>query len=228
MTDAAHPDTDDLVALALGLFDGDQERLTEHLAGCTACRRDYDEYAASVALVLPAAPRTAPPADFQVRVLDRLQRAAAGPATERHAAVSVAEPRRPRRWLLPAAAALAGMAIGAGAISWWPGGDAEVPPPSVTEQWHTALVTADGREVGRVSTSYGADGPVLVLEVTDGPAGQRYTCRLVLADGSTQDVAEWPLADDRPNSWVIDAVDGEVVEVQLITPDERVWSAARL
>lgn len=223
MTDARHPDPDDLVALALGRLDGDQEPITEHLSRCAACRRDYDDYAASVALVLPAAPRTAPPADFQARVLDRFQR------NQRSAAASGGSGERRRRWMLPAAAALAGIALGAGAMAWWPeGGDGQAPPPEVSEQWQTALVTSSGQQVGTVSRSYGSDGPVLVLAVTDGPAGQRYTCRLVLADGSTQDVARWQLADDSPNSWVIDAVDGDVVEVQLVASEDRVWAAAQL
>src|SRR5690606_15892239 len=148
----------------------------------------YDEYAASVALVLPAAPRTAPPADFQVRVLDRLRRAGVSTSAEgRTGALDAGDAapggatatdeggpsrrERRRRRLLPAAAALVGVALGAGAVAWYPGSD-EV-PPSAADQWQATLVTANGQDVGRIARSYGDDGPLLVLEVTDGPVGQQ-------------------------------------------------------
>ena len=68
-----HPDEDLLVELALGhAAPADRERAAAHLARCVACRRAYDELAGAVDLVLPAAPRVAPPPGFEARVLERL------------------------------------------------------------------------------------------------------------------------------------------------------------
>src|SRR5699024_741743 len=126
---SAHLDQDDLVELALGHVDGSRrERATEHLAACAGCRRDYDDYAASIALVLPAAPRTSPPVDFEVAVTDRLRSAHQGTGSDRAripAANTRPAPRRPV--LRAAAAAVLGVLLGAGggAIAWWPGDGAE-------------------------------------------------------------------------------------------------------
>lgn len=231
MTEYTHPHVDDLVALALGHLDSDQgEPITEHLAACAGCRRDYDDYAASIALVLPAAPRTSPPVDFEVAVTGRLRSAHQSTGNERAPAPETnTRPAPRRRVLLVAAAAVLGVLLGAGggAIAWWPGAGEEQ-EPSAASAWHVPLVAADGQDVGHIARSYSADGPVLVLEVTDGPAGQSYTCRLVRADGTTEDVAHWELSDQRPNSWVIDPGSDDLSQVQLVGADGQVWSSAAL
>lgn len=231
MTEPTHPAQDDLVALAIGHLDGDRgAEVTDHLAACAGCRRDYDSYAASIALVVPAAPRTAPPANFEVTVLDRIRARQQRDGSRGTGARPVAAGgvQRRQRVLLVAAAVVLGLVLGAGAgaIAWRPGDEGER-APTATAAGQVPLATADGEGVGHVWRSYSADGPVLVLEVTDGPAGQSYTCRLVRADGSTEDVAHWELSDQRPNSWVIDP-GGEVSQVQLIGEDGRIWSTAEL
>ncbi|WP_147918092.1 anti-sigma factor family protein [Ruania zhangjianzhongii] len=230
MTEPTHPAEDDLVTLALGHLDpGQSPQVTEHLATCAGCRAHYDEVAASIALVLPAAPRTSPPVDFEVTVLDRLRSAHQSAGNDRASTPEAGTRDAPRRHLLLVAAAAAlgvVLGVGGGAIAWWPGGEQE---PTATSAWQAPLVAADGQDVGRVARSYSADGPVLVLEVIDGPAGQSYTCRLVRGDGSTEDVAHWELSDQRPNSWVIEpGSDAELRQVQLIGADGQVWSSADL
>lgn len=228
MTD--HPDADDLISLALGHLDGDRaEDLAAHLTVCAQCRRAYDGYADSIALLLPASPRTAPPPGFTAQALDRLDRA-------RHAGTGRTGNRATARgWVRPlrvAAILVVGLVLGAGAVLGWPEGEpapapSTTPEPSSTTAWHAALLTADGRPVGAVTHSYSADGPVLVLEVTGGAAGEELTCRLVGADGTARDIAHWQLSDQRPNSWVIDTEQQDPAQVQLLTDDGQVWATAR-
>ncbi|MEB8337233.1 hypothetical protein OKJ99_06845, partial [Streptomyces endophyticus] len=69
---ARHPDEDELIALALGTLPGGQDELLRHLSLCSTCRSAYDDLAAAVDSVLPAAPALAAPAGFDARVLERL------------------------------------------------------------------------------------------------------------------------------------------------------------
>lgn len=229
------PDEDELVELALGHADRlGADRLSVHLATCAACRRSYDDLAGAVEAVLPAVPRIAPPPGFEEVALQRLEEArqdlaeayapgpsdpAGGPGPTRRPAP---DPRPGRRAVLvAAAAAVLGAATGAGATAYLTRGE---PSP-----WATPLLTADGRRVGTVSPSYGDAGAFLVVDVTHGPSGRSYTCRLRTADGSSQDVATWSLADDRPNSWVVAVEDPDaVVAVELVGPSGAVWSTAAL
>ena len=67
---AEHPTGDELVALALQAVGApERERLSEHLAGCAACREEYAHLADAVHGTLAAAPSVAPPAGFSGRVL---------------------------------------------------------------------------------------------------------------------------------------------------------------
>ncbi len=91
-----------------------------------------------------------------------------------------------------------------------------------------ALTTSAGESVGQVSRSFAQGEPVLVVEVTDGPVGNRYLCRLVLADGQTQAVGEWDLDAERPNSWVVPAPEPGVARVELVGESGAVWSSADL
>ncbi len=212
------PDDDELVELALG-HAGRQagERLSAHLATCPRCRRSYDDLAGAVELVLPAVPRVAPPPSFETVALERIAHA-------RHAAPPPGTPgggvsRRTVLWA--AAAAVLGTATGAGVTAYL----AREEPPA---RWSSPLLTADGTTVGTVSPSYGEQGRLLVVDVTAGPAGRTYTCRLRHADGTTEDVGVWSLADDRPNSWVVALPDREVEAVELVGPSGAVWSSATL
>lgn len=214
------PDDDELVELALGHADRQAcERLSAHLASCPACRRSYDDLAGAVELVLPAVPRVAPPPSFETVTLERIARArrtAPSTATTPGGAVS----RRTVLWA--AAAAVLGTATGAGVTAYL---DRDEP----ASRWSRPLLTADGVSVGTVSPSYGEQGNLLVVDVTSGPAGWTYTCRLRRADGTTEDVGVWSLAEDRPNSWVVAVGDpATVTGVDLVGPSGTVWSSASL
>lgn len=229
MTD--HPGEDDLIALALGHLAADRaEEVAAHLVDCPSCRDVFNGYADSIAMLLPASPRTAPPAGFEAQVLGRFEHT-------RHAGTGRTAGRAPTRaWVRPlraAAVLVVGLVLGAGAVLGWPEGEpvpapSATPEPSATTAWHAALLTADGRPVGTVTHSYSADGPVLVLEVTGGAPGTELTCRLVGADGTARDAADWQLSDQRPNSWVIDIGGQEPQQVQLVAEDGQVWATAQL
>lgn len=221
MTDPTHPAQDRLLELALGELAGpDRDQLTAHLSGCPVCRHDYDELAAAIEQTLAAVPRIAPPAGFERTVLGALH-------TQRSAGTA---PLARWRTVLPvAAAALVGMAAGVGVTLGLSsqGGPGDSVPVAVAD-YAVGLTTATGERVGEVSRSQHATGPALVVVVTDGPAGNRYTCRLVLTDGTTQDVGAWVLDPRRPNSWVVQAPEQGVRSVQLITESGAVWSSAEL
>jgi anti-sigma factor RsiW len=214
-----HPDDDALVEVALGHADpARRDAVTAHLAVCAACRRHYDEVADAVELVLPAVPRVAPPPGFESAALETLARARTGGSA---AGRSAAGPTR-RTVLWAAAAAVLGVAAGAGATAYL-GGREGTPTP-----WAAPLVTADGATVGFAAPSYDDRGDVLVVDVTGGQDGRTYTCRLRLSDGSTRDVGTWALAGDRPNSWVVRVRDGEVAAVELVAESGRTWATAEL
>jgi hypothetical protein len=77
-----------------------------------------------------------------------------------------------------------------------------------------------------VSHSWHEGEPVLVVEVTSGPVGNNYTCRLVMEDGATKDVGEWALYRDQPNSWVVPMPEEDVTAVEMVAESGRVWSSA--
>ena len=236
MSDQSHarpgpcPDEDELVELALGQADRQAcERLSTHLSTCSACRRSYDDLAGAVELVLPAVPRVAPPPAFETAALERIGRARRGtspPDTWGGGPLPAPDTRgggpSRRTVLWAAAAAVLGSAAGAGATAYLTRDE----PPS---RWSTPLVTADGATVGTVSPSYGDQGSLLVIDVSTGPAGRTYTCRLRRTDGTTEDVGVWSLADDRPNSWVVAVTDpATVAAVELVGPAGTVWADAVL
>ncbi len=79
-----------------------------------------------------------------------------------------------------------------------------------------------------MSPSLDSGQPVLVVDVSSGPVGNRYVCRLLLTDGATRDVGEWELEPAGPNSWVISAPEPGVRTVQLIAESGAVWSSVDL
>jgi hypothetical protein len=207
-----HPD-DLLVDVVLGRADdADRDVVLEHVAGCAPCRDEYDRLADGLEVVLPAVPRVAPPAGFSAVVLRRL-------AEDRGAGAR--SPGR-RTVLVAAAAALLGLATGAGVVAL------SDDPDGPADPWAAPLLTRDGSEVGLVTPGYGEQGPVLVVTVSGGRAGRTYTCRLVLADGRTVDVGEWVLEEDHPGTWVVARPPAGVSRVELVAESGAVWSTAQL
>ncbi len=240
-----HPDEDQLLDLALGHAPTpERDRTTAHLAACVPCRRAYADLADSIQLVLPVAPRIAPPPGFDADVLAALAGGgspthgsvpSAGPGTRAEPVAaaggdgpSVASPvpisGRRRTVRLAVAAGLVGLAVGAGVMAGL--ADRDEPAPISADQDGIPLVDAGGAAVGSVAHGRDDDGPVLIVRIDDGPAGYEYTCRLVLPDGSTRDVGQWRLDGEDPARWVVPVPDGGVEAVEMVSGDGTVWSTA--
>ena len=246
MTDLRHPDEDQLLDLALGHAPtAERDHITAHLTVCTSCRRAYGELADTIQLVLPAAPRIAPPPGFEAGVLEALTRSGAPAArsartslgAERNGAsgrggrVGVVAPKpasvpAPRRWSvrLTIAAALVGLAVGAGVTAGVLIADQRAPITAGADE--ATLVDSGGAAVGSVARGRGDDGPVLIIRIDDGPTGYEYTYRLILAGGGTRDVGQWQLDGEDPSRWVVPLPDGGVEAVEMVSGDGTVWSSA--
>lgn len=246
MSKPGHPDQDLILELALGSADATTKAaLTRHLADCASCRDDYDDLADGIQQVLPAVPRVSPPPSFLPRVVASLHTGGGDPGTLggarpddsgvggredpqlHHPEPAFGAVRRSSVWLA-VAAGLVGLAAG-GAIALGVGGNSAAPraaAPAISTDAPGALVTADGAVVGRVAPSIADGKDVLVIEVTDGPPGARYTCRLVLPDGTHDDVGSWQLDPERTNSWVVPSPAEGVQAVELVGESGRVWSSA--
>ena len=128
--------------LALGIASGDERaRALEHLAACPACRRHVEELSSLADELLLLAPTQEPPAGFETRVLEELQR----PREPR---------RRGRRALIPAFAAAAAAAVTAAGM-WLAFSDDR----DLASQYRDIFSQADGRyfDVKPLSAPGGAE-----------------------------------------------------------------------
>jgi len=210
----AHPGDDELVGLALGTLPHDDARaVLAHLAGCPACRGEYDDLVRAVDTVLPASPTVAPPAGFEARVLDRLD------------ARVVRRPRMTRRTaVLVTAASVAGLAMG-GLVTATLRPAEEAAPAAYPG---AVLRTDDGDGVGSVRSTLFDDRSVLVIQVDAGPPGAHYRCVIRLADGSSVPAGEWTVPASGRALWIAALPESGAERVELVTDAGQVWSAAPL
>lgn len=220
-----HPDPDLVLELALGQLDEPRRTsVVEHLRACLPCRHEHDELASAVEQTLAAVPRKEPPVGFDTAVLERLRGAA---RTEAHPGSSGR-----RGWtrravaLVVAAAAVLGVLTGA-VLTRFLAEDAGDQGASVLA-FGQPLRTDDGTVVGYVDRGWSDDGWSLVVNVTDGPDGARYVCRVVTAGGEVEVVGDWTIWADRANSWVVREPEAGASVVELVRPDDRVWARASL
>jgi anti-sigma factor RsiW len=177
-------DPEELGAHALGLLDAAQSRaVEEHLAGCPACRREWEELRGMVDLlddVPPEAFLDGPPeADLM------LQR------TVRQVRAEAAAQRRRRRLLLAGAAAAAvAVFLGGGVLI---GRETAPPPPAVVAAPGAVQLTGGGAPgVSMTATLTPAAGWVrLTTSVKGIPAGERCYIVVVARDGSRQIAGSW-------------------------------------
>ncbi|MFD1505517.1 hypothetical protein FE374_02645 [Georgenia yuyongxinii] len=149
------------------------------------------------------------------------RRGSVGPG--RHTTTSAPRDRRRRAVALTAAVAAAvGAFLGAIVTAGVLGHE----PASEVSAVGTAVTTADGTRVGTVSTGYAEEGEVLVVEVA-GRAGAVYACRLVHADGTSEVVGEWTLAEDAA-TWVVPAPAVAADRLELVGQSGGVWASAPL
>lgn len=241
-----HPGDEALTDLALAEVDSPtRDRLTGHLSRCETCRARYAALADAVEHVLVAAPRVEPPAGFSQRVLvaTGLDRTAVGegrdgpadgrpgPEPRRSVGARVRGARRhrgpSRRTAMLVGGALAlGIAVGAGGSAVVLQGRAGAVQQVAVG---TPLRTSDGSAVGAVQESRSDGRPVLVVTVAGGPAGVRYACWLVLADGSRQAAGAWALDGSGNGSWVVPWPDGgNVTSVEMVSDGGTRWATAQV
>jgi hypothetical protein len=178
-------DPEELGAHALGLLDAAQSRaVEEHLAGCPACRREWEELRGMVDLlddVPPEAFLDGPPeADLM------LQR------TVRQVRAEAAAHRRRRRLLLAGAAAAAiAVFLGGGVLI---GRETAPPPPAVVAAPPGAVQLTGGGAPGvsMTATLTPAAGWIRLTTAVKGiPAGERCYIVVVARDGSRQIAGSW-------------------------------------
>ena len=208
-----HPD-DELVDLVLGDIDaGRRSALVTHVLRCPACRRTYDELAATVGDLLPGVPGAQPPLGFDERVLARLAVDVPGQGRSTGAGSSP-----PWRWVATAAAVLVALLVPVGA--WL----ATRGDGSTAGELATLRLSRDDSPVGTVSISAVAGQPVMVVAILEAPAGVSYFCRARLADGTVVDSEAWPSG---VGAWVLPLPDDDVTAVDVLPAGtDRVWSSA--
>ena len=186
-----HPSEDELLELSLGSLSSDSEAAAlQHLNSCLPCRASYDEISRTLDATLPASPAVAPPAGFESRALGRIG--------IRETLRTRASRRLP---LLVAAAAVAGVAVGAAtAVAIL---DRDSSSTSNVASDSGPLLKDDGSNVGNVLQSRYDGKDVLVMRIEDGPPGVHYTCRLRLADGSARSTGEWTVPGSGKAVWIV-------------------------
>jgi anti-sigma factor RsiW len=200
-------DPEELGAHALGLLDAAQSRaVEEHLAGCPACRREWEELRAMVDLlddVPPEAFLDGPPdADLM------LQR------TVRQVRAEVAAQRRRRRFLLAGAAAAAiAVLLGGGVMI----GRQTAPPPAVVAAPGAVQLSGGGAPgVSMTATLTPAAGWVrLTTSVKGIPAGERCYIVVVARDGTREIAGSWMVS---PGGWR----DGVTLDGSALVPLDQV------
>lgn len=231
-----HPAEDLLIDLAISdVNDQSRDALASHLGRCPFCRARYREISDSVDQVLTAAPRVAPPPGFSASVLEAMGVLESGGVLE-----AGGEPRSPAappairpvarlpRWrqrvliaLVAAASVLLGVA-----------GTAVVLNRQAQSQQAvaagTALVARTGQTVGHVQDARYNGQPVFVVTVTNGPPGVRYSCQLMLADGTRQAAGAWTLPATGSATWVVDRPTAEVASMALVSDTGNTWATAGL
>jgi hypothetical protein len=178
-------DPEELGAHVLGLLDAAQSRaVEEHLAGCPACRREWEELRGMVDLlddVPPEAFLDGPP--DAVLVLQR---------TVRQVRAEVSAQRRRRRFLFAGAAAAAvAVFLGGGVLIGRE--TAPPPPPAVVAAPGAVELTGGGAEgVSMTATLTPAAGWVRLTTTVKGiPGGERCYIIVVARDGTREIAGSW-------------------------------------
>jgi anti-sigma factor RsiW len=177
-------DPEELGAHALGLLDAAQSRaVEEHLAGCPACRREWEELRGMVNLlddVPPEAFLDGPPdADLMLH------------RTVRQVRTEATAQRRRRRFLLAGAAAAAvAVFVGGGVLV---GRETAPPPPAVVAAPGAVQLTGGGAPgITMTATLTPAAGWVRLSTSVKGiPPGERCYVVVVARDGTREIAGSW-------------------------------------
>ena len=179
--------------LALGIADGEtRARALEHLAGCDDCRAYLDRISGIADELTLLAPSEEPPAGFEARVVGGMR-----PQPERRGWLSR------RRFLAPAAAALAGAAIAAVGVWLALGNDRDL-----ANSYRDTLAVANGEYFDAASLErpggawagyvYGYQGKAswVVAIVNDGVEPGRYRLQLVADNGERAPLRQITVGSD--------------------------------
>jgi RNA polymerase sigma-70 factor (ECF subfamily) len=199
---------EELGAHALGLLDPAHARAVEqHLAGCPACRREWEELRGMVNLlddVPPEAFLDGPPdADFMLQRTVRQIRAEAA-----------ARRRRGRFLFVSAAAAVIAVVLGGGVMI---GRQTAPPPPAVVAAPGAVQLAGDGAPgVSMTATLTPAAGWVrLTTSVKGIPAGERCYIVVVAQDGTREIAGGWLVS---PAGWR----DGVTLDGSALVPLDQI------
>jgi hypothetical protein len=212
-----HSDPDELALRALG---EDVPELDEHLATCAQCQSELDQLRAVVTTARAAEPEdqpVAPPPSVWEAITAEL--GLSGGADE--LAPRRGASRRPPGWLLTAAAAVAGIAVGAlGAVVLLGGDDAPPGSEVVAQAELAALPEHQGTGSAAVRTT--GDRRVLVVDVADLTEGDGFY-EVWLLDAEAQRLVSLGLLEgDRgrfPLPDAVDVADFPVVDVSIEPTD---------
>lgn len=216
-----HPD-EELVDLALGdVGEPHRSEVIRHLVGCVRCRATYEDITLAVDSVLPATPQIAPPVGFEQRVLTAMGAGdgAGSPRRQR------GHDYRMRLLVAAAAAAVAAVLGGVVALAIWDDDGTDAPTLASDS---AALRTADGDIVGIMSISSLDEQPIVVVSITRPVLGMPYRCEVILDDGRIVEVGRWTEEDPGGTTWIARAPNGDIVGMELVTDDGRVWSSAQM
>lgn len=208
---------EDAVELALGILGGrSRGDALAHLDRCSACRALVSEYAEAVDTVVSAAPTEHPPLGFARHVVRELAPVARRPE----------RPRRPRALVAAALVALALTLV------------VQLPSnPRSTPVVPTAL-SAPGVQLARLAptTSEHLGGVVFVhpaapawvfMTVNGDEDSSRYTCELVLADGTSVSAGTLPMHRGVGTwRWDVAARSSPIVAVNVLGTDGTVVARA--
>lgn len=219
-------DPEELGAHALGLLDAAQSRaVEEHLAGCPACRREWEELRGMVNLLDDVPPEAfidgPPDADLM------LQR------TVRQVRAEVTTRRRWRRFVVAgAAAATVAVFLGGGVLI---GRQTSPPPPAVVAAAPGAIeLTGNGAPgVDMTATLTPAAGWVRLSTTVKGiPGGERCYIVVVARDGTREVAGSWLVPEKGWRDGI--TLDGsalvpldDVAEVVIQNEEGRAFATAR-
>jgi len=180
----------DLPALALGTLSGKARvAALAHLDQCARCSAEVEELSMVADHLVHLAPEAEPPIGFEARVFERL-------GLLQPSSLPAPWYRRVPKWAVGAAAALALLVFGAGALI---GRGTTTPPPAATSTpvQETALISSStGKDVGEVYVYAG--NPTWLFMVINGSDWQgTLRCEVIEEDGSPIVLGRFWLADGK-------------------------------
>jgi len=196
--DCAHFDAS-VAEMALEILDsGERDALLAHAATCPRCAGELQRMAAAADRLTLLAPDCEPPVGFEQRVMESL----ASQPSQKPRRLRPVHPVRV--WHLAAAAVVllaVGLVVGLAAHR----ASAPVAGPDSSSVRYADLVDSGGAHHGSVTLVADQEPNatvMLTMSLVDLGAGE-YHCVVHLEDGTTSDVASWPIDDDRAGIWAV-------------------------